>query len=73
MAFCILALLNVITGTFVETMSQQAKDLKLRNRVLQARRLFCEIDLDHSGFISPEEILDHTSNPAVILGSHRRC
>lgn len=65
MAFCILALLNVITGTFVETMSQQAKDLKLRNRVLQARRLFCEIDLDGSGFISPEEIVDHTSNPAV--------
>ena len=68
MAFCILALLNVITGTFVETMSQQAKDLKLRNRVLQARRLFCEIDLDGSGFISPEEIVDHTSNPAVTLG-----
>ncbi|CAE7725256.1 unnamed protein product, partial [Symbiodinium pilosum] len=65
MAFCILALLNVITGTFVETMSQQAKDLKLRNRVLQARRLFCEIDLDGSGFISPDEIVDHTSNPAV--------
>ncbi|CAK9084559.1 unnamed protein product [Durusdinium trenchii] len=40
MAFCILALLNVITGTFVETMSQQAKDLHLRGRIVQARRLF---------------------------------
>mmetsp|Transcript_25941 Transcript_25941/g.48713 ORF Transcript_25941/g.48713 Transcript_25941/m.48713 type:complete len:636 (+) Transcript_25941:62-1969(+) len=65
MAFCILALLNVITGTFVETMSQQARDLKLRNRVLQARRLFVEIDIDGSGFISPEEVVDHTSSPAV--------
>lgn len=65
MAFCILALLNVITGTFVETMSQQAKDLHLRGRIVQARRLFREIDTDASGFISPDEILEHTSNPAV--------
>jgi len=65
MAFCILALLNVITGTFVETMSQQAKDLHLRGRIIQARRLFREIDTDASGFISPDEILEHTSNPAV--------
>ncbi|CAJ1340561.1 unnamed protein product [Effrenium voratum] len=66
MAFCILALLNVITGTFVETMSQQAKELQLRNRIYQARRLFREIDRDGSGFISPDEILDHTETPAVL-------
>lgn len=65
MAFCILALLNVITGTFVETMSQQAKELQLRNRIYQARRLFREIDIDGSGFISPDEILGQTSTPAV--------
>lgn len=65
MAFCILALLNVITGTFVETMSQQAKELQLRNRIYQARRLFKEIDIDGSGFISPDEILGQTDTPAV--------
>lgn len=65
MAFCILALLNVITGTFVETMSQQAKELQLRNRIYQARRLFKEIDIDRSGFISPDEILGQTDTPAV--------
>eukprot|EP00913_Durusdinium_trenchii_P029100 g27284.t1 len=65
MAFCILALLNVITGTFVETMSQQAKDLHLRGRIVQARRLFKEIDTDASGYISPDEILEHTTNAAV--------
>ena len=65
MAFCILALLNVITGTFVETMSQQAKELQLRTRIFQARRLFKEIDIDGSGFISPDEILGQTDTPAV--------
>lgn len=43
----------------------EAKDLNLRSRILQARRLFREIDTDASGFISPEEILEHTSSPAV--------
>jgi len=34
----------------------------------QARRLFKEIDIDRSGFISPDEILGQTDTPAVSLG-----
>eukprot|EP00931_Biecheleriopsis_adriatica_P042808 TRINITY_DN24423_c0_g1_i1.p1 TRINITY_DN24423_c0_g1~~TRINITY_DN24423_c0_g1_i1.p1 ORF type:complete len:598 (+),score=73.90 TRINITY_DN24423_c0_g1_i1:85-1878(+) len=65
LAFTILALMNVITGTFVETVNQQAADTRLRMRVFQASRLFSEIDADSSGYISPDEIMNHTSKPAV--------
>jgi len=34
----------------------------------EARRLFKEIDIDGSGFISPDEILGQTDTPAVQLG-----
>jgi hypothetical protein len=34
----------------------------------QARRLFKEIDIERSGFISPDEILGQTDTPAVSLG-----
>ena len=34
----------------------------------EARRLFKEIDIDGSGFISPDEILGQTDTPAVYLG-----
>eukprot|EP00438_Fugacium_kawagutii_P029593 Skav213425 [mRNA] locus=scaffold38:327338:328472:- [translate_table: standard] len=37
--------------------------------VRNARRLFKEIDIDGSGFISPDEILGQTSTPAVRLGA----
>ena len=37
-------------------------------RFEQARRLFKEIDIDGSGFISPDEILGQTDTPAVSLG-----
>ncbi|CAE7022037.1 Scn11a [Symbiodinium natans] len=66
LAFCYLALLNVITGTFVETVGRQANDLKVRTQILQARRLFQQIDVDHSGFISLAEIQNQTATDAVI-------
>ncbi|CAE7734014.1 Scn9a, partial [Symbiodinium pilosum] len=66
LAFCYLALLNVITGTFVETVGRQASDLKIRTQILQARRLFQQIDVDHSGFISLSEIQNQTATEAVL-------
>jgi len=66
LAFCYMALLNVITGTFVETVGRQASDLKIRTQILQARRLFQQIDEDHSGFISLSEIQNQTATAAVV-------
>ena len=39
-----------------------------KSPVGEARRLFKEIDIDGSGFISPDEILGQTDTPAVQLG-----
>lgn len=64
--FCFFALMNVITGTYVETVSRQATDLKTRSQILQARRVFQAIDTDHSGFISLEEIRSQTTTAVVL-------
>lgn len=64
--FCFFALMNVITGTYVETVSRQAADLKTRTQILQARRVFQAIDEDHSGFISLEEIQSQTASSVVL-------
>ncbi|CAJ1352792.1 unnamed protein product [Effrenium voratum] len=66
MAFCYLALMNVITGTFVEAVSRQAGHIKIRTRILQARRVFNQIDADGSGFISLDEIQNQTATAAVV-------
>lgn len=64
--FCFFALMNVITGTYVETVSRQATDLKTRSQILQARRVFQAIDTDRSGFISLEEIRSQTTTAVVL-------
>ncbi|CAK9044268.1 unnamed protein product [Durusdinium trenchii] len=66
LGFCFFALMNVITGTYVETVSRQASDLKTRSQILQARRVFQAIDQDHSGFISLEEIRSQTATAVVL-------
>eukprot|EP00928_Gymnodinium_smaydae_P012613 TRINITY_DN1457_c0_g1_i1.p1 TRINITY_DN1457_c0_g1~~TRINITY_DN1457_c0_g1_i1.p1 ORF type:complete len:477 (+),score=118.94 TRINITY_DN1457_c0_g1_i1:1549-2979(+) len=65
MAFAIIALMNVVTGTFVETAIARAAEVKEINRVDQARRFFKTLDVDASGFISFEEIAEQLDNPIV--------
>ncbi|CAE7448351.1 Nict2, partial [Symbiodinium necroappetens] len=43
-----------------------AADLKIRSRIVKARRVFQELDADGSGSISVEEIREHASTPAVL-------
>ncbi|CAE7726187.1 CACNA1S [Symbiodinium sp. KB8] len=65
MAFCYLALMNVITGTFVETVSRQASKLKIRSQILRARHVFSEMDWDHTGTISLHDLQNQAASPAV--------
>lgn len=65
-AYCFLALLNVTTGTFVEAVSRQAEHLKIRTQIIQARKVFQQIDSDHSGSISLLELRNQTMTPAVL-------
>ncbi|CAL1156583.1 unnamed protein product [Cladocopium goreaui] len=65
-AYCFLALLNVTTGTFVEAVSRQAEHLKIRAQIIQARKVFQQIDSDHSGSISLLELRNQTMTPAVL-------
>ena len=65
-AYCFLALLNVATGTFVEAVSRQAEHLKIRTQIIQARKVFQQIDRDQSGTISLLELRNQTSTPAVL-------
>ena len=65
-AYCFLALLNVATGTFVEAVSRQAEHLKIRAQIIQAKKVFQQIDADRSGSISLIELRNQTSTPAVL-------
>eukprot|EP00929_Paragymnodinium_shiwhaense_P062290 TRINITY_DN31105_c0_g1_i1.p1 TRINITY_DN31105_c0_g1~~TRINITY_DN31105_c0_g1_i1.p1 ORF type:complete len:730 (+),score=136.86 TRINITY_DN31105_c0_g1_i1:69-2258(+) len=59
MAFSVLAVLNIVTGTFVEAAIERAAEVKLVDRVYQARRLFQTLDLDKSGLITFNEVVEH--------------
>merc|ERR1712232_1547675 len=59
MAFAVLAVMNVVTGTFVQTAIERAGEVKDMGRVHRARKLFKSLDLDHSGYISFTEMEDH--------------
>ena len=64
-AFCYLALMNVITGTFVEAVSEQAEGLKTRSRTLRARQAFRDVDEDESGLINLSELTSSTNAAAM--------
>jgi len=73
--FTILAVLNIITGVFVdnalETASTQReflvqKEMELKERyITEMRELFMEMDADGSGTVSPEEIKEYFEEPRV--------
>ena len=65
-AYSFLALLNVITGTFVEAVSQQANHLKVRMQMLQARKVFKQMDSNGNGTIALGELRDQAQSPAVM-------
>mmetsp|Transcript_16368 Transcript_16368/g.28743 ORF Transcript_16368/g.28743 Transcript_16368/m.28743 type:complete len:626 (-) Transcript_16368:67-1944(-) len=65
MAFLILAVMNIITGNFVQNAIQLAAKVKSTDEVFQARQLFSCLDIDASGSISSDEIHNHLDTPAV--------
>eukprot|EP00418_Pyrodinium_bahamense_P016806 CAMPEP_0179104608 /NCGR_PEP_ID=MMETSP0796-20121207/48534_1 /TAXON_ID=73915 /ORGANISM="Pyrodinium bahamense, Strain pbaha01" /LENGTH=325 /DNA_ID=CAMNT_0020802557 /DNA_START=168 /DNA_END=1145 /DNA_ORIENTATION=- len=65
MLFSILALMNVVAGTFVENAIEKAEEVKQHNKVQQARRMFKSLDVDSSGYIGFNELNDHLDDPAV--------
>lgn len=65
MLFGILALMNVVTGTFVQNAIERADEMKALNKVQQARKLFRSLDVDSSGFIGFEELNVKLDSPEV--------
>jgi len=65
MAFVILAVMNVVTATFVEQAIERAAKVKEVQKVSHASRLFRSIDTDHSGVITYSEIASHLESKAV--------
>jgi len=74
-AFTILALLNIITGVFVDSAVQTTKtkrefmvqkEVELRERYIQEMsEVFSTIDADGSGMISKQEFLEHIETPDI--------
>jgi len=65
LAFAILGVMNVVTGTFVQNAIERSEEVKEINKVAQARQLFKCLDLDMSGSISFEEIRSHLHSGPV--------
>lgn len=61
-AFFVLAVLNVVTGTFVESAIVRAKELREQNLAHRARRIFTSLDTNHSGTITLSEIKHHLTD-----------
>merc|ERR1712079_743186 len=59
MAFTVLALLNVITGTFVQAAIERAGEVKDMKNLQRALKLFKRMDLDQNGHIALEDLNAH--------------
>lgn len=66
LTFVILAVLNIVTSTFVESVIQRAAKVKDVQKMRNASRLFKSIDTDRNGYISFEEIVDHLESAEVL-------
>lgn len=64
-AFTLFALMNVITGVFVESAMRTAEEDKRRLLINQMRQLFEGADVDHSGTISWDEFQTQMENPQM--------
>eukprot|EP00927_Polykrikos_kofoidii_P005603 TRINITY_DN12221_c0_g1_i1.p1 TRINITY_DN12221_c0_g1~~TRINITY_DN12221_c0_g1_i1.p1 ORF type:complete len:760 (+),score=126.69 TRINITY_DN12221_c0_g1_i1:42-2321(+) len=65
MAFAVLAVLNVVTGTFVDTALERAQSSKEIRTVSSARELFEKLDLDQKGSISVGEFQSQLTAPIM--------
>jgi len=65
-AFSILAVLNIVTGTFVSRSMERAEEVRKIHGVSQARKLFNALDEDNSGFITYTEIDEQLQSADVL-------
>lgn len=65
LSFGLIVLMNIVTGTLVQSVSERQVQLSERRKIIQARTLFKELDADGSGTISANEITDHADIDAV--------
>eukprot|EP00931_Biecheleriopsis_adriatica_P049343 TRINITY_DN28544_c0_g1_i1.p1 TRINITY_DN28544_c0_g1~~TRINITY_DN28544_c0_g1_i1.p1 ORF type:complete len:626 (+),score=105.01 TRINITY_DN28544_c0_g1_i1:122-1999(+) len=63
--FALIAVMNIVMGTFVESAIQRASEVKKLQTITRAKNLFESIDVDTSGEISFDEIRDHLDTPSV--------
>jgi len=63
--FCVVSVMNIVTGTFVELAMSRATDVRTMQKASQARRLFKSLYLDNSGCITFNEIEDHLHTDEV--------
>jgi len=64
-SFTLIAVMNIVTGTFVSSALERADEVNSMRKVMQARRVFKSLDLDFSGHITVEEVEHHLENPEV--------
>eukprot|EP00928_Gymnodinium_smaydae_P033699 TRINITY_DN2406_c0_g1_i3.p1 TRINITY_DN2406_c0_g1~~TRINITY_DN2406_c0_g1_i3.p1 ORF type:complete len:259 (-),score=36.66 TRINITY_DN2406_c0_g1_i3:171-851(-) len=64
-SFLILAVMNVVTATFIENALRRAEETKHVQLINRARNLFHCLDVDSSGMITLEEISTHFESKAV--------
>jgi len=65
MAFTMFAMLNVITGVFVESALQTANDDKKKLLMYQMRQWFAEADVDKTETLTWDEFRRHLENPKM--------
>lgn len=64
-SFAILALMNVVTATFVQHASERATQMKQVQSITRASRLFRSLDADCSGVITIDEVKANLEKPEV--------
>jgi hypothetical protein len=63
--FALLAVMNVVTGLFVENAIARAQEVRQLSLISHARRVFEDLDLDTSGTISFDELQAHLDSESV--------
>jgi len=63
--FTSLALMNIVTGVFVESAMQRGREDKDMFMINHLRELFRVLDLNRSGIISWNELEEHLDNPKL--------
>lgn len=58
-AFSVLVVMNIVTGIFVDTAMGRASEVREAAKINKARKMFQRIDLDTSGSIQFEELMQH--------------